>query len=74
MEARKLAALLRTLKAAGVATYTCGDLSVTFGDALVLPPVANAEQDEGDLALPSGVIDPRRAIEKIYAERQKGRA
>lgn len=65
METRKLAALLKVLKAFGVTQYRAGDVSLSFGgDSLPLVPAA--QPDEADMELPTDVVDPRRKLAEIY--------
>lgn len=65
MEIRALKALLAALTAAGVRSYQHGDLKLEFADAGPQVPVEDVEGTD-DLQLPSGVIDPRKALAKIY--------
>jgi len=70
---KQLKALLRTLQAAGVRSYTEGTLSVTFGD--LSPPVPMEDATgAGDLVLPPGTPDPAAMIRKLYADRKTEKA
>jgi hypothetical protein len=73
MEPRKLKALLTALRAAGVKSYSSGDLTVQFGDTT--PQVTGGDvEGADDLMLPEGVPDARTMlndIEKAYAKAPK---
>ncbi|HEX3220590.1 MAG TPA: hypothetical protein VHU77_11355 [Candidatus Limnocylindria bacterium] len=70
MGTKQLKALLRTLNAAGVLSYTDGAVSVTFGGPIA--PVVDKEDatGAGELSLPPGTPDPGALIRQLYAERE----
>lgn len=71
MDARRLKALLRTLRSENVATYRCtpdGDVSVSFHDGTAQVAAPQPADEDGDtLALPSGLVDPRKRLREVYA-------
>ena len=74
MGTKQLKALLRTLNAAGVQSYTDGAVSVTFGGPIA--PVVDREDatGAGELSLPPGTPDPATLIRQLYAQREAERA
>lgn len=73
MEPRKLKALLGALKAAGIASYSDGTVSLTFAGEPMQVVDAPAPTD-ADLELPNGVLDPRKALAEVYRKKSGARA
>jgi hypothetical protein len=73
MEPRKLKALLAALRSAGVASFSDGTVSVTFAGEPAHLVEAPAPTD-AEMELPSGVIDPRRALADIYRKKAGARS
>jgi hypothetical protein len=77
MELRKLKSLLAALNCGPVATYEDlpdGGVKLSFADAPVQFATAPQPEDDGDLELPAGLIDPRKALRDIYTKSKKARA
>lgn len=74
MGTRELKGLLNVLKAAGVRSYTCGDLSLTFGDPSLQLTGPGAGVDDGPNAepmdLPADVWDPIGKLTEINRKRR----
>jgi len=72
MDLRKLKSLIKALKADGVVEYRGEDGTILrFAAEIALSPMpVSAERDEADMDLPSGVLDPRKALADIYKKQR----